>query len=329
MRQERLVPLREYARRTGIPETTLRLYVREGRLHAVRLGRYWYIPVEGEGAREGLGRVFTLFTHAGGAGKTSLARDLGFELASRGYRVLLIDADPQANLTAWLGLDPSEVLDGETLLSVVEGRGLPGPKEAPLEGVRLDLIPANMNLAMAEVVIPTKTLGMVLLRTALMESGVLEAYDFILIDSPPSLGPIAGMAALAGEGLVVPVETSAKGVQALKAVLEVSRDYQKTLRSLRFLPADAPPFVRLLVPTKFDPRTLQDKRARALLEEIAEMATVSPALGYRPAPYKEAIDRGLPVQVVGDERLREEYRALGDAFLRMVGVDEGKPEEVS
>ncbi|BDG17694.1 ParA family protein [Thermus brockianus] len=136
------------------------------------------------------------------------------------------------------------------------------------------------------------------------------------------------MAALAGEGLLVPVETSAKGVQALKAVQEVSRDYQKTLRSLRFLPADAPPFVRLLVPTKFDPRTQQDKRARGLLEEMAEVAALGPALAYRPAPYKEAIDRGLPVQAVGDERLREEYRLLGDAFLQVVGVRNAEVEEV-
>ncbi|MGC8875548.1 AAA family ATPase [Thermus sp.] len=184
MGQAKLIPLPEYARRAGIPLSTLRLHIREGRIQAVRLGRYWYIPVEEKGKREGKGRVFTLFTHAGGAGKTSLARDLGFELASRGYRILLVDADPQANLSAWLGVDLSEVEDRETLLAVVEGKGLPEPRRVEVGGIPVGLVPANMNLAMAEVVIPTKSLGMVLLRTALMESGALERYDFVLIDSP-------------------------------------------------------------------------------------------------------------------------------------------------
>uniref|UniRef100_A0A831U1X5 Chromosome partitioning protein ParA n=1 Tax=Thermus islandicus TaxID=540988 RepID=A0A831U1X5_9DEIN len=327
MGQTRLIPLPEYARRTGIPLSTLRLHIREGRLQAVRLGRYWYIPLEEDANREGEGRVFTLFTHAGGAGKTSLARDLGFELASRGYRVLLIDADPQANLTAWLGVDPSEVEDRDTLLAVVEGKGLPEPRRVEVGGIPLDLLPANVNLAMAEVVVPTKSLGMVLLRTALVESGALGRYDFLLIDSPPSLGPIAGMAALAGEGLLVPVETSAKGVQALRTVVEVSKDYLRTLRALRFLTAEVVSFLRLLIPTKYDGRTAQDKKVRALLAEAASIAPLAPALSYRPGPYKEAIDRALPVHAVGDERLLEEIRGVADAFLARIGVEEGGPKE--
>jgi len=320
MGQHKLVPLTEYARKTGIPLSTLRLHVREGRLRAVRLGRYWYIPVEESGSREGKGRAFTLFTHAGGAGKTSLARDLGFELASRGYRVLLVDADPQANLTAWLGIDLSEVEDRDTLLAVVEGKGLPEPRQLEVGSVRMDLLPANMNLAMAEVMVPTKSLGMVLLRTALVESGALRHYDFVLIDSPPSLGPIAGMAALAGEGLLVPVETSAKGVQALRAVVEVSRDYLRTLRSLRFLSPQVTSFIRLLIPTKYDGRTTQDKKVRALLEEAAALAPLAPSLSYRPGLYKEAIDRALPIHAVGDDRVLEEIRALADTFLAQVDV---------
>ncbi len=320
MGQTKLIPLPEYARRTGIPLSTLRLYIREGRLRAVRLGHYWYIPVEDERDREGRGRVYTLFTHAGGAGKTSLARDLGFELASRGYQVLLVDADPQANLSAWLGVDLSEVEDRETLLAVVEGKGLPEPRRLEVGGVTVDLVPANMNLAMAEVVIPTKSLGMVLLRTALMESEAMERYDFVLIDSPPSLGPIAGMAALAGEGLLVPVETNAKGVQALRAVVEVSKDYLRTLRALRFLSPEVVTFIRLLIPTKYDGRTAQDKKVHLLLEEAAAIAPLAPALSYRPGPYKEAIDRALPIHAVGDERLLGEIRALAKAFLSQAGV---------
>ncbi len=106
MQRERLVPLLEWARREGMSESLARKWIKEGRVEAVRLGHYWYIPEVVDGPEQRT-QTYTLFTHAGGAGKTSLARDVGFELASRGYRVLLVDADPQANLTAWLGVDPA------------------------------------------------------------------------------------------------------------------------------------------------------------------------------------------------------------------------------
>lgn len=310
---QKLIPLIEYAEQQGIPESTLRWQIKQGQQAAVRHGRYWYIPVEVEKRSQDT-QVFTLFTHAGGAGKTSLARDLGFALASRGYRVLLIDADPQANLTAWLGVDPTSVSNQETLLAVVENdQLLPAPRTGLIGG--LELIPANMNLALAEVIIPSKTLGMLPLRTTLHDMEWFTHYDYILIDSPPSLGPLAGMAALASHGLIVPVETSAKGMQALRGVVEIARDYVKRLASVRFL-SPKTQFVRMLVPTKYDPRTNQDRQAQQLLEEAARIAPVSPPLSYRPAPYKEAMDQCLPIQAVGDQKLLEEMEAVCTAFIR-------------
>lgn len=308
---QKLIPLTEFAEQQGIPESTLRWQIKQGQQQAVRHGRYWYIPVEID-KRTQKTQVFTLFTHAGGAGKTSLARDLGFALASRGFRVLLIDADPQANLTAWLGLDPTSIGDDETLLVVLNQNILPNPRKELVGG--LELIPASMNLAIAESVIPSKKLGLMLLRAAWQDAEWFQGYDYVLIDSPPSLGSIAGMAALASHGLVVPVETSAKGLQALRGVVDVSRDYVQTLASLRFLTSRSP-FIRLLVPTKYDPRTNQDRMAQKILEEAGQIAPITPPLYYRPGPYKEAIDQALPIQAVGDERIREEINAVCTAFL--------------
>lgn len=83
MRRERLIPLLEWARKEGMSESLARKWIREGRVEAVRLGHYWYIPEVVDGPEQGT-QTYTFFTHAGGAGKTSLARDLGFERASRG-----------------------------------------------------------------------------------------------------------------------------------------------------------------------------------------------------------------------------------------------------
>ncbi len=308
---QKLVPLTEFAEQQGIPESTLRWQIKQGQQKAVRHGRYWYIPVEVD-KRSQATQVLTLFTHAGGAGKTSLARDLGFSLATRGFRVLLIDADPQANLTAWLGQDPTTVKDEETLLLVLSQNVLPTPRKELVGG--LELIPASMNLAIAESVIPSKKLGLMLLRAAWQDAEWFQDYDYVLIDSPPSLGSIAGMAALASHGLVVPVETSAKGLQALRGVVEVSRDYVQTLASLRFH-SPRSPFIRLLVPTKYDPRTNQDRMAQKILEEAGQIAPITPPLYYRPGPYKEAIDQALPIQAVGDERIREEMNIVCQTLL--------------
>lgn len=134
---------------------------------------------EREGGR--LRRVYTFFTHAGGAGKTSLARDLGFELARRGFRVLLVDTDPQANLTSWLGV--REVAPEETLLHLVDTGQLPTPRRLSEWG--LDLIPASLDLARVEVRLMQRPLSTLLLRTALRKT---EGYDFVLIDSSPPWG---------------------------------------------------------------------------------------------------------------------------------------------
>ncbi|GAA5534107.1 sporulation initiation inhibitor protein Soj [Deinococcus aluminii] len=87
----------------------------------------------------------TVFNHAGGAGKTSVTRDVGFEFARRSLRVLLVDLDPQANLTSWLGV--RNVNLEQTVFQVaVDGAPLP----EPVSVFGLELIPSQVDLALAE-----------------------------------------------------------------------------------------------------------------------------------------------------------------------------------
>ncbi|APD10314.1 MULTISPECIES: ParA family protein [Thermus] len=312
MKRERLVPLTEWARKEGISESLARKWIKEGRVEAMRLGHYWYIPEEVEGPERGT-QVYTLFTHAGGAGKTSLARDLGFELASRGYRVLLIDADPQANLTAWLGVDPSGVQDEETLLRVIRQDLLPAPREV---GRNLHLIPASVNLAVGELELDRKPLGALALRTALER---VEGYDLVLVDSLPSLGSLAVMAALAGDGLLVPVETGAKGVQALRAVIGVAKEYREALRKVDpEAVAGRSHIIRTFIPTKYDARTAGDNRVLETIQELEEVAPVAPRIAYRPGPHRRATEEGVPIQLTGDKEAAEEIARLADFLLEQV-----------
>ncbi|MEZ0322103.1 MAG: AAA family ATPase [Thermus sp.] len=312
MKRERLVPLTEWARMQGISESLARKWIREGRVEAVRLGHYWYIPEEIDGPERGM-QVYTLFTHAGGAGKTSLARDLGFELASRGYRVLLVDADPQANLTAWLGVDPSAVEDGETLLRVIRQDVLPRPREV---GRNLHLVPASVDLAVGELELDRKPLGALALRTALEK---LTDYDLVFVDSLPSLGSLAVMAALAGDGLIVPVETGAKGIQALRAVIGVAKEYREALRKVDpERVSGRTHIIRAFVPTKYDARTAGDNRVLDTLKELEEVAPVAPRIAYRPGPHRRATEEQVPIQLTGDKEAAEEIAKLADFLLKEV-----------
>ena len=255
-------------------------------------------------------RVYTLFTHAGGAGKTSLARDLGFELASRGYRVLLVDADPQANLTAWLLGEVEGVAEGDTLLRYVQEGVLPAPRAvAP----NLDLIPSSLALALAEIELVREPMRGVELRADLRAL----PYDWVLLDSLPSLGQIAVMAALAADGLIVPVETTPKGLQGLAGVVQFAGRYSRALAKLGARPEE--PFVRLLVPTKHDPRSTRHREALRALRDLGGLYRVAPPLAYRPAVHTAAIEGRKPVQAVSPEA-KAEMEGVMEALLEEVVV---------
>jgi chromosome partitioning protein len=304
-----LKPLARWARERGLPYSTAHKMLREGKIQAERIGEWWMVREEVPGDGPAQGAVLTLFTHAGGAGKTSLARDLGYEMASRGKRVLLIDTDPQANLSAWLGLE--DVPDEDTALPAFEGKNLPRPRPVL---PNLDLLPANIELARAEVLLSREPHNAFALRGALKR--FREEYDLILVDSLPSLGSLAVAAALAGDGLVVPVELSKKGLQAFRAVVQVAEGYALALERLGLW--GSAPFVRLVVPTHAE-GTVRDREVLGLLKErLAQAVPVAEPLTRRPAVYREAQTKGVPVQLVGGEEVARELRALGDLLERVV-----------
>ncbi|THF85424.1 ParA family protein [Deinococcus sp. KSM4-11] len=222
----------------------------------------------------------TVFNHAGGAGKTSLTRDVGYELALTGLRVLLIDLDPQANLTTWLGIPVQDVaLSGTVYPVATDGQPLPPPMY--VHG--LDLIPSQVDLALAE----TGMLGVpgsqLFLRQAL--ETVRDRYDLVLIDSPPSVGQLAILGAAAADRLIVPIPTRAKGLHALPGLQKATGLYRRLRPELE---------VALYVPTFYDARRSHD---REVLETL--QAHLSPLA--EPVPDRAAvwIDSNLAGEPVG------------------------------
>ena len=159
-----------------------------------------------------MGVIIAVANQKGGVGKTTTTANLGSGLALRGYKVLLVDMDPQANLTSAFGLERSiDTTVGDALMD----RNVEPPvlRVADVIGVEIDVIPADLGLASVETNLVTKLGREIRLRDQL--SKVVSDYDFILIDTPPSLGVLTVNALVAADWVIIPTEARFFSMQGL------------------------------------------------------------------------------------------------------------------
>ena len=196
-------------------------------------------------------RVYAVANQKGGVAKTTTAVSLAAALAERGQAVLVVDLDPQADLTFSLGYDP-DTLD-PTVHDVLAGR-VPLPKTI-LQHSEMDIAPANIDLAGAEVVLLTRTGREYILRAELDQ--LRESYDAIFIDCPPSLGVLTLNALTAADRVVIPVQCETLSHRGVSQLLETIADVQRlTNRDLE---------VAGFVATMFDGRT---RHSRDVLADV-------------------------------------------------------------
>lgn len=150
--------------------------------------------------------VIALFNQSGGVGKTTLTMNLGYQLTRRNHRVLLLDLDPQASLTTFMGLDPTSL--DKTLYEAVVGE-----ETLPIHsGIhQMDLVPTNINLSGAEIELVSALMREMRLKNAL--APIVNHYDFILLDCPPSLGILTVIGLVAATHLLVPIQCQFKSFQ--------------------------------------------------------------------------------------------------------------------
>ena len=179
--------------------------------------------------------VVAVANQKGGVAKTTTVASLGAAWTAAGHRVLVVDLDPQACLTFSLGYDPESIETSvhEVLLGEAKARAAVLPTD---EGV--DLLPATIELAAAELLLLTRPGREQLLKTAL--EPVLAAYDFVLIDCPPTLGILTTLALTAAQHVLIPLQCetlSHRGVgQLLDTVYDVKKATNRRLAVLGVLP---------------------------------------------------------------------------------------------
>jgi chromosome partitioning protein len=159
-----------------------------------------------------MGKVLSISNHKGGVGKTTSAINIGAGLNKLGKKVLLIDLDPQANLSQSLGLTNQD----KTIYGALKGEY----KLEPIVVLKgLDVIPSTLDLSGAEIELSSEPGREYILKELI--DGIKNDYDYIIIDSPPSLGLLTINSFTAADEILIPLQAQFLAMQGLAKLVEV------------------------------------------------------------------------------------------------------------
>ena len=222
-----------------------------------------------------MGRVIAFANQKGGVAKTTSTLNLAVAMKEQGHNVLIIDLDPQGNLTMSQGLNPDDI--DRSMFDVLVHKL---PIEEVIRHTEVDLAVASIDLAGAELALSSMIGRERTLEKAL--APIKERYDYILIDTPPSLGLLTINAFVAADGVIVPVQTeylSLRGLVQLENTLSMVRE-------------NLNPNVEIIgiLATMYDRRLLHSREAIEILREnfgdLVYNTRIRKTIRYAEAPVK-------------------------------------------
>jgi chromosome partitioning protein len=251
--------------------------------------------------------VIAFANQKGGVAKTTTTLNLGVAFAEQGLHVLLVDLDPQGNLTMSQGMNPDAI--EQSMFDVLVHRL---PIEQVIEQREVDIAVSSIDLAGAELALSSQIGRERALEKAL--APVKERYDYILIDTPPSLGLLTINAFVAAAGVIVPVQTE---YLSLRGLVQLENTLQMVRENLN-------PTVEVIgiLPTMFDKRLTHSREADEILREnfgdlvyntrirktirFAEAPVKgSSVLAYEPSGDAAAMYRDLAKEVLNGQKSRQ------------------------
>jgi chromosome partitioning protein len=236
-------------------------------------------------------QIIALANQKGGVAKTTTTLNLGVAFAERGHRVLLIDLDPQGNLTMSQGLNPDTIT--QSMFDVLVHRL---PIEQVIETREVDLAVSSIDLAGADMALSSQIGRERALDKAL--ASIRDRYDYIFIDTPPSLGLLTINAFVAATGVIVPVQTeylSLRGLVQLESTLAMVRENLNPKVS-----------VIGIVPTMYDKRQTHSREADEILREnFGDLVKGQSVLAYEPDGKAADMYRDLAKEVFDGQKSRQ------------------------
>jgi chromosome partitioning protein len=247
-----------------------------------------------------MGRVISFANQKGGVAKTTTTLNLGVAFAEQNLRVLLVDLDPQGNLTMSQGMNPDTI--ERSMFDVLVHRL---PLEEVIHHAEVDLAVSSIDLAGAELALSSMIGRERALEKAL--APVKDNYDYVLVDTPPSLGLLTINALVASNGVIVPVQCeylSLRGLVQLESTLSMIRE-------------NLNPTVEIegILPTMYDKRTLHSREAVEILRENFGELVFDTKI-RKTVRYAEAPVKGLSVLKYDPSgNAAEAYRRLAKEVL--------------
>ncbi|WP_324825106.1 ParA family protein [Sinanaerobacter sp. ZZT-01] len=214
-----------------------------------------------------MGKVYAIINQKGGVGKTTTVFNMAAEMAEQGKKVLTIDMDPQGSLTTSMGQVPSELeyTIGDLFMELIDRKPLPDIKDYILSRGKVEYIPANLALSVADASIQRVIVAREYLLKKII-APLRSLYDYIIIDCPPTLGSLVVNALTASDALIVPIKANDMDTKGFDSLID----------TVEMIKIETNPSLKIegVLLTMFDERLLEARDVLKTLEGSCEYFSI-------------------------------------------------------